>query len=123
MNRWDVQEMTKIEQMRKGTTTMVILKLLADADEELHGYEIMRRLEASSHGQFRFHEGLIYPRLHQMEKEDLVSGRWENGPSARRRKVYAITERGAAQLRADVESWQDLSRAINRLLGLEESAA
>jgi len=115
--------MTKIEQMRKGTTTMVILKLLADARQEIHGYEIIRRLEASSQGHFRFHEGLIYPRLHQMEKEGLVSSRWESGPSARRRKVYAITERGAAQLQADVESWQGLSRAINRLLGLEEGAA
>jgi len=115
--------MTKIDQMRKGTTTMVILKLLSDAEKPLHGYEIIRRLEASSQGYFRFREGLIYPRLHLMETDGLVDSHWQGEPSTRRRKVYAITERGIAQLRADLESWQDLSHAVNRLLGLEETAA
>ena len=115
--------MTKTDQMRKGTTTMVILRLLSQAGEPLHGYGIIRQLEASSQESFRFKEGLIYPRLHQMEKDGLVESHWQGGPAARRRKVYEITEMGREQLTADVVRWQDLSRTVNRLLGLEENAA
>ena len=51
----------KFDQMRKGTTSVAILKLLVDEDEPLHGYEIIRRVEERSQGYFRFKEGLIYP--------------------------------------------------------------
>jgi DNA-binding PadR family transcriptional regulator len=115
--------MTKIDQMRKGTTSMVILKLLNDADEPLHGYEIIKRLEAASEGYFRFQEGLIYPRMHQMEKDDLVTSHWQGEPSTRRRKVYAITEQGRAQLQTDMRRWENLSQAVDRLLGLGEIPA
>jgi len=115
--------MTKIDQMRKGTTTMVILKLLSQVEEPLHGYEIIRQLDAASQGYFRFREGLIYPRLHQMEKDGFVESHWQGEPATRRRKVYRITERGLEQLSADVENWNDLSQTVNRLLGLEESTA
>ncbi|MCJ7738091.1 MAG: PadR family transcriptional regulator [Anaerolineae bacterium] len=115
--------MTKIDQMRKGTTTMVILKLLSQAAEPVHGYEIIRQLEASSQGYFRFKEGLVYPRLHQMEKSGFVESHWLGEPATRRRKVYEITEAGQEQLKADVGRWRDLSQTVNRLLGLGENAA
>jgi PadR family transcriptional regulator PadR len=88
----------KFDQMRKGTTTVAILKLLADEEEPLHGYEIIRRLEARSQGYFRFKEGLIYPRLHRMEHDGLLESRWLGERGTRRRKVYAVTEKGRRQL-------------------------
>lgn len=114
--------LSKIDQMRKGTTDVVVLKLLADAGESLHGYEIIRRLEELSRGYFQFKEGLIYPRLHQMERQGLLKSRWVEAPNARRRKIYAVTEKGYRQLQADVERWQDFSQVVNQLLGLEEPA-
>ena len=111
----------KIDQMRKGTTAMVILKLLVDVGEPLHGYEIIRRLEASSQGYFRFKEGLIYPRLHRMEQEGLLEGHWLGGPASRRRKVYTVTDRGRRELEMDVRRWQSFSQRVNQLLGLEEA--
>jgi DNA-binding PadR family transcriptional regulator len=110
----------KIDQMRKGTTAMVILNLLVEAGEPLHGYEIIRRLEASSQGYFRFKEGLIYPRLHRMEQQGLLESRWEGGRASRRRKVYTVTDKGRRELETDVRGWQDFSQRVNQLLGLEE---
>ncbi|NLE43382.1 MAG: PadR family transcriptional regulator [Chloroflexi bacterium] len=115
--------MAKIDQMRKGTTDMMILKLLADAGVPLHGYEIIQRLDSSSCGLFEFKDGLIYPRLHQMARDGLLISRWIDAPNGRRRKVYSLTERGRRQLAADMAHWQDFSQVVNRLLGLEESAA
>ena len=109
----------KLDQIRKGTTIMTILKLLVDEGEPLHGYEIIRRLEARSQGYFRFKEGLVYPSLHRMEQDGLLESRWLGEPGTRRRKVYTVTEKGRHQLEADVQRWQTFSQQMNQLLGLE----
>lgn len=109
----------KIDQIRKGTTTTAILKLLVDEEEPLHGYEIIRRLEARSAGYFRFKEGLIYPSLHRMERDGLLESRWLGEPGTRRRKVYTVTDKGRRQLEVDVERWQTFSQQMDQLLGLE----
>jgi DNA-binding PadR family transcriptional regulator len=108
-----------IDQMRKGTTTLAILKLLVDADEPMHGYRMIQELEDRSRGIFAFNEGLIYPRLHQMEHDGLLKSRWEGEPGTRRRKVYVVTERGRRQLEAEMEQWETFRRGMSLLLGLE----
>ena len=109
----------KIDQMRKGTTTVAILKLLADDQEPLHGYEIIRRLEARSQGYFRFKEGLIYPSLHRMEQDGLLESQWLGEPGTRRRKMYTITDNGRHQLEVEMQRWQTFSQQMDQLLGLE----
>ncbi len=109
----------QIDQMRKGTTTVAILKLLIDEEEALHGYEIIRRLEARSQGYFRFKEGLIYPSLHRMEQDGLLESQWMGEPGTRRRKVYAVTDKGHQQLKVEMQRWQTFSQRMDQLLGLE----
>jgi PadR family transcriptional regulator PadR len=109
----------EIDQMRKGTTTVAILKLLADEEEALHGYEVIRRLEARSDGYLRFKEGLIYPSLHRMEQDGLLESQWLGELGTRRRKVYTITEKGRRQLKVEMRRWQTFSQQMNQLLGLE----
>jgi PadR family transcriptional regulator PadR len=110
---------SQIDQMRKGTTTVAILKLLVDDEEPLHGYEIIRRLDARGEGYFRFKEGLVYPRLHRMERDGLLESRWVGRPGTRRRKMYAVTDKGRHQLEVEMERWQTFSRQMDQLLGLE----
>ena len=110
---------SQIDQMRKGTTTVAILKLLVDEGEPLHGYEIIRRLDTRGQGYFRFKEGLIYPRLHRMEQDGLLEGRWVGEPGTRRRKMYTITEKGRQQLKVEVERWRTFSEQMDHLLGVE----
>lgn len=111
-----------IDQMRKGTTTLAILKLLLDADEPMHGYRMIQELEARSRGIFAFNEGLIYPRLHQMEQDGLLKSRWEGELGTRRRKVYVVTDRGRRQLEAEMEQWETFRQGMGFLLGLEGAA-
>ena len=112
----------EFDQMRKGTTSVVILKLLEDAGEPLHGYEIIQRLEARGQGVFRFKEGLIYPRLHRMEQDGLLESRWLGEPGTRRRKVYTVTEAGRCQLEVELQQWEKLRQGMSLLLGLEGSS-
>lgn len=112
--------MENLDQMRKGTTTLAILKLLIDSGEPMHGYQIARSLESRSQGSFQFKEGLIYPRLHQMERDGLVRSEWEGKRGTRRRKVYVPTAEGKRRLTEELKQWQVFSLSMERLLGLSE---
>jgi DNA-binding PadR family transcriptional regulator len=105
--------------MRKGTTVVAILKLLADIDEPLHGYEMIQRLEARSRGIFTFKEGLVYPTLHRLQRAGLLESHWLDQPGKRRRKLYTITDKGRARLRDELEQWQELARGMELLLHAE----
>ena len=112
--------MENLDQMRKGTTTLAILKLLIDSGEPMHGYQIARALESRSHGSFQFKEGLIYPRLHQMERDGLVHSEWEGKRGTRRRKVYLPTAEGKRRLVEELKQWQVFSLSMEHLLGLSD---
>jgi PadR family transcriptional regulator, regulatory protein PadR len=112
--------MESLDQMRKGTTTLAILKLLIDAEEPMHGYQIARALEGRSQGSFQFKEGLLYPRLHQMEHDGLLRSEWEGERGSRRRKVYRPTTEGKQRLAEELKQWQAFLLSMGRLLGLAE---
>ena len=107
------------EQMRKGTTTVILLNLLAEVDRPMYGYEIIQALEARSQGTFHFQEGLIYPRLHELERQGLLHSEWQGEEGGRRRKFYAITEAGRRRLEKELQSWRSLIEYVNQLLGVE----
>jgi len=108
----------KLDQMRKGTTTLAILKLLIDSGEPMHGYQIARSLESRSRGSFQFKEGLIYPRLHQMERAGLLRSVWKGDRGSRRRKLYSPTAEGKRRLAEELRQWQAFSLSMEQLLGM-----
>ena len=106
------------EQMRKGTTSVILLQLLADVGRPMYGYEIIQELETRSEGFFQFKEGLIYPRLHAMEHEGYLASEWQGNEGSRRRKFYAITDKGRRRLEEELQSWRAFAEHVNRLLGV-----
>jgi PadR family transcriptional regulator PadR len=111
--------MTIQDQMRKGTTTVIILNLLAELDRPMYGYEIIQELERRSQGFFEFKEGLIYPRLHELERQGLLRSEWKGEEGSRRRKFYFITEAGRRRLDRELQGWRTFSHHIDLLLGVE----
>ncbi len=107
--------MPDLQQVRKGSTPVLILSILADGKK--HGYAIMRELEARSQGYFSMTAALLYPTLHQMEQEGLVQSVWEAGSGARRRKVYAITPAGRERLAAGGAEWRQFAERLFQMLG------
>jgi DNA-binding PadR family transcriptional regulator len=114
--------MTIQEQMRKGTTTVIILNLLAEVDRPMYGYEIIQELEARSEGYFRFKEGLIYPRLHEMERRGWLGSEWQGAEGSRRRKFYTITDAGRRRLERELQGWQAFAGTVNQMLGIEPAS-
>ncbi len=105
--------MFQIQQARRGSTLLLILSVLNDGP--LHGYAIMRELEARSEGYFSMTAALLYPTLHQMEKDNLVEGTWEGDQGKRRKKIYSITPRGKEQLAKASSEWKHF---FDRLFGV-----
>ncbi len=80
------------DQMRKGSTEILILSLLVE--EPMYGYQLSQELKRRSGGYFAMKEGLLYPTLHRMTQDELVTSEWRPAGVARRRKYYAITDKG-----------------------------
>jgi DNA-binding PadR family transcriptional regulator len=72
---------------RRGDVRNAIL--LALADEPMHGYQIMQRLEERSGGAWRPSPGSVYPTLQLLEDQGLVKGDEAEG-----RRVFSLTEAG-----------------------------
>lgn len=98
-----------------AATPLLVLTVLSG--DELHGYEIVHRIEEISQGAFERNEGAIYPVLHKMEREGLVEGHWaKNDATGKQRRVYALTSDGRGELRRSRREWDAYTRAVGRVL-------
>jgi DNA-binding PadR family transcriptional regulator len=80
-----------------GEVRLALLSLLGE--RPMHGYELMKQLEARSGGTYRASAGTVYPTLQQLEDEGLVAVAEENG-----KRVYRITDAGRALLAEEAAS-------------------
>jgi PadR family transcriptional regulator PadR len=91
------------------------LILATIAEEPAHGYAIVRRLEQRSGGAFELAEGTVYPALHRLEREGLLSSSWSlEGP--RRRRVYQLTRAGRSTLGERRREWGRFVKAVETVL-------
>lgn len=98
----------------KGSITPVILKLLSE--RELYGYEIVKVVNERTGGALEWKEGTLYPCLHQLEADGLLTAEWRDTPSGKSRKYYRVTRRGRAELAHRVREWTQFSSAVNAVL-------
>ena len=76
---------------RRGDVRAALLAVLAE--QPMHGYDIIRELEARSGGAWRPSPGSIYTTLQLLEDEGLVTSTEHDG-----KRVYSITDTGRAEL-------------------------
>lgn len=98
----------------QGTLDLLVLRVLVSGP--LHGYAVGRRLTELSEDWLSVDEGSLYPCLYRMEKKGWIRsepGRSENNRKAR---FYSLTEAGMGQLEVEHEGWQQLQRAVGRIL-------
>jgi PadR family transcriptional regulator, regulatory protein PadR len=92
------------------------LILATIAEDPAHGYAILQRLRQRSSGAFDLAEGTIYPALHRLERDGLLSSSWST-ESGRRRRVYSVTRAGRSALQVRRREWTQFSRAVEAVLG------
>ena len=92
---------------------MLVLNLLSE--KSLYGYELIKTLKQRSNDVFDMKEGTLYPILHKLENEELISSSNQE-VSGRVRKVYHITEKGNRVLAKEKQEWREFSLAVNQVL-------
>ena len=106
--------MDTARELLKGNTPTLVLAVLKDAP--LHGYGIAREIERRSANALKFKEGTLYPALHALEREGMITGQWHKEGNARERKVYTITPAGLGALDRRARTWTDFATAIHKVI-------
>src|SRR4051795_9354971 len=108
-------------ELLKGTLSLLILSLLSRT--AMYGYELAATVHRDTDGAFTWREGSLYPSLHKLEADGLIAGAWEEKETGRKRRYYQLTKKGRAALKEKVQSWDELSRAVNRILEASDGQA
>ena len=74
------------KELLKGTLKTIILKLLSSNDR-MYGYEITQKVKILTHEKIQLTEGALYPTLHKLEADGMVTTEIEN-INGRKRKYY-----------------------------------
>jgi PadR family transcriptional regulator, regulatory protein PadR len=98
----------------QGTLDVLILKALAT--EPRHGWAIAKRIQAASGDVLQIKQGSLYPALHRLEHQGLISAEWRANDTGREAKFYSLTKAGRAQLQKELTQWERLSAAIRLTL-------
>jgi PadR family transcriptional regulator, regulatory protein PadR len=98
----------------------MILGVLA-LDGQSRGDSIAHRLEAMCKGRVVLSFRTLYPVLHQLEHEELVSVEWRQSEDNRRVMCYALTSAGRQRLAREARAWHDTTDVVGELLALLES--
>lgn len=102
------------KELLKGTLTVIILKLMAEHDR-MYGYEIYQRVKELTDGKIILKDGSLYPALHKLTMDGLLSYKEEH-VGKRVRKYYYLTKKGRAEKIAYVEELRDFMTTLNRIV-------
>lgn len=97
-----------------GTLDLLILEVVSDGPT--YGYEITQTVLARTAGRLELKEGSLYPALHRLEHQRLLTSFWREH-DGRRRKYYRLTSAGMKALAARRHEWKLFAAAVNDVLG------
>jgi transcriptional regulator len=100
--------------MLQGTLDLLILKTLAVGPT--HGHTIAHAIEFRSEEVLTVEHGSLYPALHRLEDRRWIASFWGTSENNRRARYYRLTPLGRAQLVRQTNRWDEIVRAVNRIL-------
>lgn len=98
----------------QGTLDLLILQSLTLGPA--HGHTIAHAIEYRSEEVLQIEHGSLYPALHRLEDRGWISSFWGTSENNRKARYYRLTPAGRKQLAAQTSRWQQMVRAINRVL-------
>lgn len=82
---------------------------------QTYGYDIIHQIKELSGGHLEFADGMLYPVLHRLEKDGLVTSHWNQSETGRHRKYYSITEAGKEAIHNERENWMGVHEVLLKL--------
>jgi PadR family transcriptional regulator PadR len=101
-------------ELAKGHLDLLVLSALAETPA--HGYAIIETIRRKSAAVFDLPEGSVYPALHRLERDGLITSSWSEGAS-RRRRTYRLTRAGRAHLNSERSEFRAFTKAVRAVTG------
>jgi PadR family transcriptional regulator PadR len=103
-------------ELTAGLTSLVLLSVLAEADSDLYGYEIAKRLSGAGDRPSPFKQGALYPVLRNMSAAGLLASRVVPSYSGPPRRYYRITPLGRDVLGNWRATWSDTRDFVDSIV-------
>jgi len=101
-------------ELLQGTLDLLILRTLQLGPA--HGHAIAKAIERGSDEVLLVEQGSLYPALHRLIKRGWITFDEGTSENNRRAKFYRLTASGRRQLAVETRKWENLARAITRIL-------
>lgn len=101
-------ERPALDNMPKITAKQLLI-LMAVGDRKMYGLGICDAIEQVTEGRCKIHLGSVYPLLHTLEKQGLLTSEWsEETVCGARRRYYSCTPTGMALLQRELGVFSNL---------------
>jgi len=104
------------KELNSGTAALVLLSILARADEPLYGYRIAKLMEVDDENVPMMKQGALYPVLRSLEGSGLLESHVDPSVSGPPRRYYKITETGLQVLKEWTAIWDRTKVFVDTIL-------
>jgi len=111
------QFMIYSSELIKGTLKTIVLKQLEN-NKRMYGYEITQRVKELTLDRIQITEGALYPTLHALEAEGLVTTETEY-IGKRVRKYYTLSPEGKTKIDEKISELADFMNTMKFLLDIK----
>ena len=101
-------------ELLNGSTNLLVLSVLEN--ENMYGYEMIKKIKVESENLFEFQEGTLYPILHSLEEKNYITSYWDES-GVKKRKYYSITKEGKKHLKEKKKERETFSNGVNHVVG------
>ncbi len=98
----------------RGHTDMILLSIINEKDS--YGYEINKRIEALTEGNFNLTEATLYTSFKRLVQYGYLTSYWVESDSSKKRKYYAITTKGKTLLQTKIRDWEYMKEIIDKMI-------
>ena len=96
-----------------ASSVPLVLSVLTEGEN--YGYALIQRVRELSGGKIEWTEGMLYPVLHWMEKENLIEAEWRAAETGRKRKYYRLRKEGRKALQEEKQQWLSVPETLPKL--------
>ncbi len=113
--------MSNVKDLMRHAADLVVLSVLADGPQ--YGYAISKQVAARTEAHLHLTPSVLYPLLHQLEKQGLVNAEWETVKAddnksgrGRNRKWYRLSAKGRRKLQQHARAHRAYQQLIEPFL-------
>ena len=117
MEQISVSEKKFRKELHSGTSSLILLSVMAQAEEPLYGYQIAKMLNEYGGNALILKQGSLYPVLRSMAGMELLDSHVNPSVSGPPRRYYQITEKGREALKKWKGIWMETVKFIDEIIG------